>query len=295
MLQSDLQRFLIQTESTDTDILAIPVLQVDTKPKEPLKKLASDYGGDGTEERTSPFSFTPTKIRLSKDHEIFEDGDIHRHLYLQDVAASAEEVSETPKVSSFRCHIAGCSQLFDTLEGYEHHYSSSHRHVCSTCKRSFPSDRLLDIHILEWHDSLFQIMAEKQSMYQCLVEGCDLKFKTSKERKNHLIKTHRYPPDFRFDRSKKSKRTQEKASRQNDVSMEVSEYWWRGRSSQNTESRWNSAPLVSRHAKKTQILRLRSSQRRAIHTRCRTPFASVKVRPAAFEAQEERSRPNHYL
>lgn len=231
MLQSELLRFLIQTESADTDILAIPVLQADTKPKEPnLEKLASVCGDDGTEEIGSPFTFTPQQIRLNKDHEIFEDGDIHRHLYLQDVATTTAEVSETPTVSAFRCHIAGCSQLFDTLEGYEHHYSSLHRHVCSSCRRSFPSDRLLDIHILEWHDSYFQIMAEKQSMYQCLVEGCDLKFKTSKERKNHLIKIHRYPPDFRFDRSKKNKsktqeKTQEKTppkSAASDTGMEVS-------------------------------------------------------------------------
>ncbi|KAJ8418193.1 hypothetical protein AAFF_G00139020 [Aldrovandia affinis] len=225
MLQPDLLRFLTETESTDTDILAFPVLHVDTRPKEPnLEKLASDCGDDGNEEiPSSPFNFTPQQIRLNKDHEIFEDGDIHRHFYLQDVAANTAELSETPKVSAFRCHIAGCSQLFDTLDGYEHHYSALHRHVCSGCKRSFPSDRLLDIHILEWHDSLFQVMAEKQSMYQCLVEGCDLKFKTSKERKNHLIKTHRYPPDFRFDKSKKSKRKQEKTPHHKDMSMEVSE------------------------------------------------------------------------
>ncbi|MBN3294931.1 ZN511 protein, partial [Amia calva] len=135
-----------------------------------------------------------------------QDGDIQRHLYLQDVATSIAEVAEKPKVSEFRCHIAGCRQLFDTLEGYEHHYNSLHRHVCSYCKRYFPSGHLLDIHILEWHDSLFQVMAEKQNMYQCLVEGCGVKFKTSNERKDHLIKNHSYPPDFRFDKSKKSKR-----------------------------------------------------------------------------------------
>ncbi|KAJ8248437.1 hypothetical protein GJAV_G00242010 [Gymnothorax javanicus] len=225
MLHPELLRFLTNFESVDADILAIPVLQADSRSEEPdLQKLASVCGDDGTEEISSPFNFTPRRILLNKDHEYFEDGDIHRHLYLQDVATTTAEVSETPTVSAFRCHIAGCSQLFDTLEGYEHHYGSFHRHVCSSCKRSFPSDRLLDIHILEWHDSFFQVMAEKQNMYQCLVEGCDLKFRTCKERKNHLIKTHRYPPDFRFDRSKKTKcRTQEKAVPKSDASMEVFE------------------------------------------------------------------------
>lgn len=75
MLQPELLRFLIQTESVDTDILAVPVLQADTRPKEPnLEKLASVCGDDGTEETSSPFTFTPQRIRLNKDHEIFEVG-----------------------------------------------------------------------------------------------------------------------------------------------------------------------------------------------------------------------------
>nr|XP_033796700.1 zinc finger protein 511 isoform X2 [Geotrypetes seraphini] len=133
------------------------------------------------------------------------DGDIHRHLYLQNVLTSVSEVVERPKVSEFCCHVDDCSQFFDTLEGYEHHYNTLHRNVCSFCKRSFPSERFLDAHILEWHDSLFQVMSEKQNMYKCLVEGCTEKFKTSRDRKEHLIKVHLYPSDFRFDKSEKAK------------------------------------------------------------------------------------------
>ncbi|NXU56581.1 ZN511 protein, partial [Turnix velox] len=109
------------------------------------------------------------------------------------------------RVSEFSCHISGCSQVFDTLEGYEHHYNTQHRNVCSFCKCSFPSGHLLDIHISEWHDSLFQIMAEKQNMYRCLVEGCAEKFKSSKDRKDHLVTVHLYPADFRFDKPKKAR------------------------------------------------------------------------------------------
>ncbi|TDH01177.1 hypothetical protein EPR50_G00177880 [Perca flavescens] len=53
---------------------------------------------------------------------------------------------------------------------------------------SLPSARLLDIHIQEWHDSLFTILAQRQDLYQCLVEGCGQKFRTSKHRKDHLIR-----------------------------------------------------------------------------------------------------------
>ncbi|XP_042358130.1 zinc finger protein 511 [Plectropomus leopardus] len=184
--------------------------------------------GDTQEPRRSgdqegnPFSFSPQLIHLHKDHELFEDGDILRHMYLQDLYISEAEDKPTLSVSEFACHISGCSAVFSTLEEYEHHYNSLHRHVCCSCRRSLPSARLLDIHIQEWHDSLFTILAEKQDMYQCLVEGCGLKFRTSKHRKDHLIRIHKYPPDFRFDKTKKDRGTrQTKRQQQKDAAMEV--------------------------------------------------------------------------
>ncbi|KFP25309.1 Zinc finger protein 511, partial [Colius striatus] len=53
--------------------------------------------------------------------------------------------------------------------------------------------------------------------YKCLVEGCVEKFRSSKDRKDHLVTVHLYPADFRFDRPKKVK------SVPMDVSMETSE------------------------------------------------------------------------
>ena len=67
-------------------------------------------------------------------------------------------------VSEFGCHISGCCQRFRSVEEYEHHYNSLHRHVCSACRRSFPSARLLDVHIEEWHDAMFTILSQSQDM-----------------------------------------------------------------------------------------------------------------------------------
>ncbi|XP_060895647.1 zinc finger protein 511 [Labrus mixtus] len=173
-------------------------------------------------EEGNPFNFTPQLIRLQQDHQLFEDGDIHRHMYLQDLYVSETDDKTTLSVSEFACHISGCSAVFSTLEEYEHHYNSLHRHVCCSCRRSLPSARLLDIHIQEWHDSLFTILAQRQDMYQCLVEGCGQKFRTSQHRKQHLIKVHKYPPDFRFDKTKKD-RGETKRPQQKDTSMEVAE------------------------------------------------------------------------
>ncbi|NP_001004531.1 zinc finger protein 511 [Danio rerio] len=218
MLQPEIIEFLA---STTPQILAknIPV----TENRESKRHDIQQKAEAGEEKAVSPFEFRPQRLRFAVEDEYFEDGDINRHMYLQNIVTSFVDDKQPPTISEFRCHIAGCKQLFDTLEGYEHHYNALHRNVCSNCKRSFPSNRLLEIHILEWHDSLFQIMAEKQCMYECLVEGCGLKFKTSKERKDHLIRTHSYPADFRFDKSKKIGRTTEKKTQQKkDAHMEVS-------------------------------------------------------------------------
>ncbi|XP_062850926.1 zinc finger protein 511 [Trichomycterus rosablanca] len=219
MLQCPLIQLLVGCNKQKIDVHTVPVVENCNEQK--CEQIVS--AGHGPEENISPFTFTAQRIRIDKDDEMFEDGDVHRHLYLQDLATTPTDDSSAAIISEFQCHIAGCKQLFDTLEGYEHHYNLLHRHVCSSCKRSFPSNQLLDIHILEWHDTLFQVMAEKQCMYQCLVEGCGLKFRTAKERKDHLIMTHSYPSDFRFDKSNKIKRETKgkKTAQQKKICMTV--------------------------------------------------------------------------
>lgn len=189
-----------------------------------MKTAESDAPTRPRAEAGNPFSFAPQVIYLHKDHELFEDGDIYRHMYLQDLYISEADDKPILSVSEFACHISGCRAVFSTLEEYEHHYNSLHRHVCCSCRRSLPSARLLDIHIQEWHDSLFTILVQRQDMFQCLVEGCGQKFRTSKHRKDHLIKIHKYPPDFRFDKTKKDRGTREmKRQQEKDTSMEVVE------------------------------------------------------------------------
>ncbi|KAK7804550.1 zinc finger protein 511 [Microtus ochrogaster] len=150
----------------------------------------------------APFRFTPRPVHFPRDHEFFEDGDVQRHLYLQDMLTQVSETPEKSMVPEFTCQVAGCCQVFAALEDYQHHYHMLHGNTCSLCSRAFPSGHLLDVHILEWHDSLFQILAQRQDMYQCLVEGCPEKFKTSQDRKDHMVRLHLYPADFRFDKPK---------------------------------------------------------------------------------------------
>uniref|UniRef100_A0A8C8D7T5 C2H2-type domain-containing protein n=1 Tax=Oncorhynchus tshawytscha TaxID=74940 RepID=A0A8C8D7T5_ONCTS len=217
MLQPELIQLLTASDLVDLRIDAIPKLQVGFRP-------GCFFSSSRSQDGEAKLTFIPQQILLNKDHELFEDGDIHRHLYLQNLSTCPAYDSPTARQCEFRCYISGCSQVFSTVEDYEHHYNTLHRHVCSSCQRSLPSARLLDIHIQEWHDSLFSILAERQDMYQCLVEGCGSKFRTRDQRKDHMIKIHKYPSDFMFDKVKRIKNIKiaKKNMLQKGTSMEVS-------------------------------------------------------------------------
>ncbi|XP_013358504.1 PREDICTED: zinc finger protein 511 isoform X2 [Chinchilla lanigera] len=44
--------------------------------------------------RAAPFGFVPRPVRFPREHEFFEDGDVQRHLYLQDVITQVAEAPE---------------------------------------------------------------------------------------------------------------------------------------------------------------------------------------------------------
>ncbi|XP_047208298.1 zinc finger protein 511 [Girardinichthys multiradiatus] len=216
MLQPDLVQFMAVGGGQAHNSNKEEEFSEATEQQEEMRRRQTEEG--------NPFIFSPQLLRLHRDHELFEDGDILRHMYLQDLFISEAEEQPTTSVSEFACHISGCRVVFSTLDEYEHHYNSLHRHVCCSCRRSLPSAHLLDIHLQEWHDSLFIILAQKQDMYLCLVEGCGQKFRTSQERKDHLIRVHKYPPDFRFDKNRKEKGTRDtRREQRTDTAMEAAD------------------------------------------------------------------------
>ncbi|XP_064651292.1 zinc finger protein 511-like [Lineus longissimus] len=163
-----------------------------------------DLHGSTTLKEILPLKWTwsITKRRRPLDDPFFEEGNIVCNLEVNQwtVSEDIEEILQLSSVPEFSCHLSTCQKRFNSIAGYELHYNSEHRHTCSQCHRTFPNLHILDIHVLEWHDSMFQLLSQKQNMYECLREGCGKKFLTAKNRKNHLIKAHQYPANFRFDR-----------------------------------------------------------------------------------------------
>ncbi|XP_052804945.1 zinc finger protein 511-like [Mya arenaria] len=161
------------------------------------------------------------KRRLEPGHKLFQDGDLYCHLNSKYVPLDMKTDLPMNSTTEFPCGIAKCSQLFSNLAKYESHYNSCHRHVCSTCSRAFPIDHLLSMHMLENHDAMFAVLAEKQPMFQCLLADCGSKFKDGKSRRNHMVKVHHYPANFRFDRpSKKTKEKHPKNGEKNGQSVD---------------------------------------------------------------------------
>lgn len=145
-----------------------------------------------------PKSFIPIKILRLPTDPFFDEGNWACAHGKQTVIALDEEDLLHKSHKAFECQIAGCNQVFTTLHMFEEHYGSNHCFVCVQCRRNFPSNHLLELHVLERHDSLFQLMATKKDMYNCLVQTCSQEFASPTARKDHVIKFHKFPANFRF-------------------------------------------------------------------------------------------------
>lgn len=144
--------------------------------------------------------------KFGSDSPFFASGNIERELLAKQVALDLTEDEmyqlqhmEDEDGREIYCPIVGCGAHLKSLENFEDHYSARHSASCSVCSRVYPTSRLLSIHLSEAHDSFFQAkVARGFAMYECLVEGCFLKFKSYKGRQQHLVDKHKFPSKFEF-------------------------------------------------------------------------------------------------
>ncbi|XP_073845993.1 zinc finger protein 511 lethal (2) k10201 [Musca autumnalis] len=97
------------------------------------------------------------------------------------------------------CNVFNCKMVFDNVAAYTSHYNSMHRFICQECKKSLPTEHLLDLHLSEIHDSYFKARLDRgERLYKCYVEECKELFLNAIERKKHCIEQHKFPANFRF-------------------------------------------------------------------------------------------------
>eukprot|EP00039_Didymoeca_costata_P008399 m.111632 g.111632 ORF g.111632 m.111632 type:complete len:239 (+) comp14065_c0_seq1:271-987(+) len=140
------------------------------------------------------------KRPLSPTDELFQLGDAARRMFSEKQSKNwtLDDLNELATIPEFPCEISGCTEKFSSILAFESHYRSVHENKCPECQHVLPSGRLLTLHVMECHDTMFQLLAEKKPMYECLVNNCDTKSKSRKERRKHMIEVHGYPTSFRF-------------------------------------------------------------------------------------------------
>lgn len=169
------------------------------------------------------------KVRQSCD-PYFGEGDVITKINSPTFLV-AEDVEEFlhKDFDKFNCQAPGCQATFRQLLDCESHYNAVHRHTCTVCHRCLPSSFLLDLHLQEQHDSFFAVLSEKKPSYQCFLPTCQHLSWTAAERRDHVIKVHKFPPDFRFDdarkknRKKSSKPDKTHQSKRNSVTIDNKE------------------------------------------------------------------------
>jgi hypothetical protein len=111
--------------------------------------------------------------------------------------ALSRQEGETSHKPQYPCGVIGCSLVFDSFVDCDAHYEESHIFQCRECHAILPSDRLLDLHLQEAHDSFFAAAVDRgRAKYACLV--CYQEFGSVQDRLAHLMECHRYPKWFRF-------------------------------------------------------------------------------------------------
>ncbi|KDP46271.1 hypothetical protein JCGZ_10111 [Jatropha curcas] len=170
--------------------------------------------------------WTPVRRRFDPDSPFFDYGNIERELIAKQIALDLTE-DEKHRLQNLVddddrevfCPIVGCGARLTSLEDFEDHYNARHTASCSVCSRVYPTSRLLNIHVSEAHDSFFQAkVARGYAMYECLVEGCGLKFKNYKSRQQHLVDKHKFPSTFEFfKKTHPSKKARQKHQRKQAV------------------------------------------------------------------------------
>lgn len=88
---------------------------------------------------------------------------------------------------------------FSAFEEFEVHYAKEHAHRCSECRKNFPTEHFLGLHISENHDPLTEVRrAKEEKTYRCFVEDCDKVCSTPQKRRMHLTDKHIFPKNYDF-------------------------------------------------------------------------------------------------
>lgn len=115
---------------------------------------------------------SPQEMKRSREHEDYLDSDSEAsqpEVSLRPVSKyteldpTAERNGQEPDAAAMRCSLPPHKEplSFRSYDEYESHYQKCHAHRCLECRKNFPSEHLLGIHIEECHDPLIVIKRDR--------------------------------------------------------------------------------------------------------------------------------------
>lgn len=102
----------------------------------------------------------------SPDADIPPSDSQHTAKYTElDLDAAASDTDRSAPLSSavhMVCSLPPHADMaFDTYTAYEAHYTSFHTNRCLQCRKNFPSQHLLGVHIEEMHDPIVRVQRDQ--------------------------------------------------------------------------------------------------------------------------------------
>lgn len=153
-------------------------------------------------------SATTTTIQRKRKLDEFvyynDDGD-NNHLIHQQltkytcIELDSNTSDDANTIPLYVCPITQCTIQFNSFSELEQHYYNAHVHTCHICKLVLTNSRLLECHILEFHDTSFYILSKSIKLYCCIFNTCNKKFSSRHKRQLHCIAKHNVSDEYMYD------------------------------------------------------------------------------------------------
>lgn len=97
-----------------------------------------------------------------------------RNFKITELDDSAADDSLSP--IAMRCSLPGHKEplTFASYAEYEAHYTKTHTNRCSECRKNFPSEHMVNLHIEECHDAFAAVLREKGEHTVSCIPACSL-------------------------------------------------------------------------------------------------------------------------
>lgn len=105
-------------------------------------------------------------LDYSRNSEDIEEGSTTENTTLptaKSLLLDSDLEDETSDRNVIKCSLPPHREpiAFKSHQEYESHYARFHTNRCLECRKNFPSEHLLSVHIEEWHDPLVRIKRDK--------------------------------------------------------------------------------------------------------------------------------------